>query len=142
MKAVEKKAVEGPESEIRTLIDDWSEAISNKDIDSILAHYAEEVIAFDVPPPLQLKGRKALRTNIENWLEMFEGPIQVEFEDQNTTISGDLAMLHQLARISDKSKGEGSGTWVRVTVCYQKIGGRWLVIHEHASVPFGMSNRN
>jgi len=142
MKAVEKKADVGTEAEIRTLIDDWSRAISNKDIDSILAHYAEEVTAFDVPPPLQRKGRKQLRTNIENWLEMFEGPIQVEFEDQNITMSGDLAVLHQLARISDKSKGEGSGTWVRVTVCYQKTGGRWLVIHEHASVPFGMNDGN
>jgi uncharacterized protein (TIGR02246 family) len=120
MKAVEKRAVGSAEYEIRELIDDWSRAMSNKDIDSILAHYAEDVIAFDVPPPLQVNGRKAVRTKTENWLKMFEGPISVEFKDQNIAASDDLAVLHQLARISDKTKGPESGSWVRVTVCYQK----------------------
>jgi uncharacterized protein (TIGR02246 family) len=140
MKAVETKA--GPESEIRALIDDWSRAMSNKDIDSILAHYAEDVIAFDVPPPLQVKGREAVRTKIEDWLKVFEGPISVEFKDQNIAASDDLAVLHQLARISDKNKGPESGSWVRVTVCYQKTDGRWLVTHEHASVPLPMNDGN
>ena len=26
--------------------------------------------------------------------------------------------------------------WVRSTVCYRKIDGRWVVTHEHTSVPF------
>ena len=26
--------------------------------------------------------------------------------------------------------------WWRATVCYRKLDGRWLVTHEHASVPF------
>lgn len=140
MKAVETKA--GPESEIRALIDDWSQALSKKDVDAILKHYAEDVVAFDVPPPLQLNGRDAIRRNIENWLKMFEGPINVEFKNQNITISGELAVLHQLARISDKNKGPESGAWVRVTVCYRRIDGRWLVTHEHASVPFGRNDGN
>ena len=134
MKAVETRA--GTESEIRALINDWSRALSNKDVEAILAHYAEDVIAFDVPPPLQVTGLKAVRTNIENWLKMFEGPINVEFKDQKIAASDDLAVLYQLARISDKDKGPESGSWVRVTVCYQKFDGRWLVTHEHASVPF------
>ncbi|NUA27677.1 hypothetical protein FCJ59_12890 [Cupriavidus basilensis] len=25
--------------------------------------------------------------------------------------------------------------WVRATVCFRKIAGRWLVVHEHASMP-------
>jgi uncharacterized protein (TIGR02246 family) len=139
MKAVEKKTSSGAESEIRTLIDDWSRAISNKDVDSVLAHYAEDVIAFDVPPPLQVKGRTSIRANIENWLKMFEGPTNVEFKDQKIIAGDDIAVLHQLARISDKDKGPESGSWVRVTVCYEKIRGQWLVTHEHASVPFGMN---
>ena len=137
MTAAETRA--GAESEIRILIDDWSRALSNKDVDALLEHYAEDVIAFDVPPPLQLNGREAIRKNIENWVKRFEGPISVEFKDQNITTSDDLAVLHQLARISDKNKGLESGSWVRVTVCYRKIDGRWLVTHEHASVPFGMN---
>jgi ketosteroid isomerase-like protein len=26
--------------------------------------------------------------------------------------------------------------WFRATVCFRKNGGKWLVTHEHASVPF------
>jgi ketosteroid isomerase-like protein len=26
--------------------------------------------------------------------------------------------------------------WLRSTVCYRKIDGRWLVTHQHSSVPF------
>ncbi|WP_373887650.1 nuclear transport factor 2 family protein [Cupriavidus basilensis] len=25
--------------------------------------------------------------------------------------------------------------WGRATVCFRKIAGRWLVVHEHASMP-------
>jgi uncharacterized protein (TIGR02246 family) len=139
MKAVEKRAGSDTESEIRALIDDWSRALSNKDVDAILNHYAEDVVAFDVPPPLQVNGRSAIRANIESWLKMFEGPINVEFKDQKVTVGDELAVLHQLARISDKNKGPESGSWVRVTVCYEKTGDNWQVTHEHASVPLAMT---
>ena len=26
--------------------------------------------------------------------------------------------------------------WLRTTTCYRKVGGEWLVTHEHNSVPF------
>ena len=117
MKAVEKRDASGAETEIRALIDEWAQAISDKNVDAVLAHYAEDVVAFDVPPPLQVAGLKAVRTNIENWLKMFEGRPNVEFKDQKIAASGDLGVLHQLARISDDRKGAESGSWVRVTVC-------------------------
>jgi uncharacterized protein (TIGR02246 family) len=138
MEAAKGKANNSAESEIRALIDDWSRAVANKDADAILEHYDEDVVAFDVPPPLQVKGREAFRKNIEDWLKMFDGSPQVEFKDQKIITSGDLAVLHQLARIGDSNKGADSDQWVRVTVCYQKNSGRWLVTHEHASLPFSM----
>jgi len=27
---------------------------------------------------------------------------------------------------------------VRATVCYRKIDGKWMIVHEHFSVPFDM----
>jgi ketosteroid isomerase-like protein len=26
--------------------------------------------------------------------------------------------------------------WVRATTCYRKIDGKWMITHEHQSVPF------
>ncbi len=34
--------------------------------------------------------------------------------------------------------GEKVDMWLRETLCFRKIDGRWLVTHEHASVPFYM----
>jgi uncharacterized protein (TIGR02246 family) len=136
MKAVETKT--NNEAEITALTDHWKKALAEKNIDGMLENYAEDVVVFDVPPPLQIKGRDALRENNENWLKMFEGPVAAEFKDVSITASDDLAVLHQLARIYDKNKGPESGSWARVTVCYRKTDGKWLAFHDHVSVPISV----
>ncbi|MGO4813113.1 nuclear transport factor 2 family protein [Cupriavidus sp. 2MCAB6] len=35
--------------------------------------------------------------------------------------------------------GAPQEAWVRATVCFRKIGGQWLVVHEHASVPISFN---
>jgi len=50
-----------------------------------------------------------------------------------------VAFCHSLNRISGKrTNGEESDVWVRATVCYRKIDGKWMIVHEHFSVPFDM----
>lgn len=122
-------------AEIRRLSENWAAALSRRDIDAMLTHYSDAVVAFDVPPPLQIKGRETVRQYIENWLGMFNGPVQMEYKDLSITAGEDVAFIHTLAKLSQTDAPE-SGSWVRVTVCYQKIDGQWLVTHEHASVPF------
>lgn len=126
----------GTVAEIRKLVGEWANAMAAKDIDSILQHYADDVVAFDVPPPLQINGKEAVRGFIQHWLKMFEGPVDVEFRDMNIIAGTDVAVLHTLSRVSDRNRGPESGNWVRVTVCYQKRDGKWVVTHEHASLPF------
>lgn len=137
MKAIESKSDTAAVAEIRALVDHWTRSMSSKDVDAIMEHYAEDVVAFDVPPPLQVNGREAVRQKLDAWLRVFKGPVDVEFKGTKIIANGELAVLHQLARVSDRKIGPESGTWVRVTVCYQKTDGKWLVTHEHASVPFG-----
>lgn len=122
------------ESEIQSLVNEWAHAVKSKDFDKIMSHYAENVTAFDVPPPLQINGAASVRTNMINWLRRFEGPAQVHFKNTNIVASDDVAFLHTLTSVTPE--GEDHRSWVRVTVCYQKIDGRWLVTHEHASLPF------
>jgi ketosteroid isomerase-like protein len=35
-----------------------------------------------------------------------------------------------------KTDGKRLDMWWRATVCYRKIDGKWMVTHEHSSVPF------
>jgi hypothetical protein len=37
-----------------------------------------------------------------------------------------------------KVDGAKTDIWLRLTVCFRKIDGRWKITHEHESVPFYM----
>jgi len=124
------------EKQIRQLNDRWAAAVEAKDIDAIVANYTDDVIVFDVPPPLRIKGRDAYLRNWEHFLKNFKGAVKCEFQDTEITAGDDVAFLTTLTRVSERDV-KGSGTWVRVTVGYRKIDGRWLATHEHISIPAG-----
>jgi len=56
------------------------------------------------------------------------------------TAGGDVAFATSIDRLSATPKGmsEGFTLWFRVTLGLRKVDGRWLVTHEHESVPFEM----
>ncbi|MBN4669100.1 hypothetical protein HUS74_26370, partial [Pandoraea nosoerga] len=47
------------ETEIRSLIDAWAAAVRRQDYPGILAHHDQDIVMFDVPPPLQSRGLDA-----------------------------------------------------------------------------------
>jgi ketosteroid isomerase-like protein len=54
-----------------------------------------------------------------------------------------LAFSRSLNRISGTMKnGQKSDRWLRWTACSRKTNGRWLIIHEHVSVPADVRNGN
>ena len=58
------------ESEIRTLIERWADAVHAGDMDSVLADHANDIVMFDVPPPDDgVRGIEAYR---ETWPPFFE----------------------------------------------------------------------
>ena len=124
------------ENEIRELNERWAAAVEAKDIDAILANYNDDLIVFDVPPPLQVHGKDAYRKNWEHFLDKFKGAVKCEFRDTRVAAGNDVAFLTTLTRIGEKDIPE-SGSWIRVTVGYRKTNGKWLATHEHASIPAG-----
>ncbi len=49
------------ETEIRSLIDNWREAMRRGDVDAIMSFYTPEIRLFDIIPPLEHRGRDAYR---------------------------------------------------------------------------------
>jgi uncharacterized protein (TIGR02246 family) len=126
------------EADIRRRIESWARALRAKDLDGVMAHYAPDVLAFDLAPPLQHRG-DAVRRGLAEWFPTFEGPIGYEIRELAVTAAGDVAFTHSLNRITGKrTDGENTNVWVRSTVCFRRIDGAWMVVHEHASVPFHM----
>ena len=127
------------EARIRQLIEDWTGAVRAKDLDRVVSHYAEDVVSFDLAPPLQYAGREAIRKSLAGWFATFTGPIGYDVRDLRIAASGDVGFCRSLNRISGaRTGGEKTDVWVRVTLGCRRIGDRWRIAHEHASVPFYM----
>jgi ketosteroid isomerase-like protein len=129
-------AVASTQSEVRAPIDTRSEAIRRKDIDRLLSFYSPDIVYFDLVPGLRYTGSTALRGRFLQMFDGFEGSIGQEIGDLNILASGDLAVAFMLIRAGGTRKnGREVGYWVRATTCCQRSNHRWLITHEHISLP-------
>lgn len=120
------------------MLDDWNKAFRAKDVDAIMSFYVRgnDLKAFDIVAPLQIVGSDSYRKNYETFLAMYEGPIDCEFRDLRIVASDRIAFIHALERISGTLKGgQKSESWIRATSGLRKIKGKWLIVHDHISVP-------
>ena len=125
------------ESEVRTLLENWSKAGRRKDIDRLMSLYSPDIVYFDVVPPLQFSGHAAVRGNFLRWFDSFKSSIGQEIHDSHVLMSGDIATAYMLIRASGTLKdGREVGYWVRATVCCKRSSHGWLITHEHISLPF------
>jgi ketosteroid isomerase-like protein len=126
-----------PEAKIRELIEAWAEAIRDKNVDGVLAHYAPESLTFDLAPPLVSTGADA--NGLAAWFATWRGPLGYEVRDLAITAGVDVAFCHSLNRLSGtKTDGEQADVWFRLTLGLRKLGGAWRIAHQHESVPFYM----
>jgi uncharacterized protein (TIGR02246 family) len=122
--------------QIRQRIDEWLRALCAKDIDAVMAHYAPDMVVYDLMP-LQLKDINAYRKNFEAWFGSVQGRIEYEIHDMRLATSQDVALGHYVGRVRyTRTTGEKNDYWVRVTMGLHKTNGQWLVTHEHVSLPF------
>ena len=136
-----KDSIVTDEIQIRDLIYDWADALRAKDLNRIMSHYAPDILAFDAISQLQFKALDAYRKHWEACLSMCSGPSFFEIHDLDITAGDGLAFCHALNRCGGTGEdGQEKVCWMRMTVCYRKIGGDWKVVHEHFSSPFDMQS--
>ena len=123
------------EKDIRVRVENLVEAVRGKDLDTVRTIFAPDLVSFDIEPPLQHLGAEA---KWKNWIAVFETFQQLDYEtrDLAITVSGDLAVVHGVNRISGTmNNGNQIGYWLRWTACFRRIDGDWLIAHDHVSVP-------
>ena len=125
----DKKAIE-------ELFSGLGKAHAERDADAIVACHAPDAVMFGLAPPLWQRGVK--RDEIQAWLKTWDGPINIEGRNVELTVPGDAAFASALTRMRGSQKGKEVDFWFRMTQCLRKIDGRWLLVHNHASVPFHM----
>jgi len=121
--------------EIRGWLDRWAKAFTEKDVDAIMALYADDIVAYDIVPPLQYVGKSAYRSDYQQFLSQYD-TLHVEVRDLHVGAAGDFGYAAGLELIGGTlTNGQKSNIWLRFTSLFRKSDGRWLDFHDHVSVP-------
>jgi ketosteroid isomerase-like protein len=128
------------ETQIREVIEARAAVLKTGDVETMLSYYAPEVVRYTLAPPLRQLDDAHDRVPVEKWLATFEAPPTREVTRLEITASDDVAFATSIESLSAVPKGmtEPFTLWLRATKGLRKIDGRWLITHEHDSVPFEM----
>jgi ketosteroid isomerase-like protein len=129
------------ERAIRAILVDREEALARGDAVAASSFYAEQVVQFDIAPPLRLQGAEVHDPQVlQRWLETWEGDrVEARLSDITVVGSGDLGAAWGLLRLRGVSKqGPVVDEWSRSTVIFGRRQGEWKILHEHGSYPLRM----
>ena len=126
------------EHAIRALIDAQVDAFRRKDAAAAVAMLADDVVAFEMIPPLILPSEMARSEQaMAGWFAGWEGPVSIEIRDLVIHVGGDVAFSHSLNRLSGTRLGGGlTDLWMRSTLGFRRNSDCWQIVHGHTSVPF------
>ena len=124
------------EREIRALIERWSQAVRDQNMDGIRADHDPDILLFDVPLPLLSRGLDAYMASWEAFLSSSEKPIVFDFQDIEISAGSDVAFATAVGRcVNIDSSGNREPLVFRLTMGLRKVDARWRVMHEHHSLP-------
>jgi uncharacterized protein (TIGR02246 family) len=126
------------EKDIRTLIEAWADAVRRHDYAATLAHHDEDIVMFDVPPPLQSQGMDEYKKTWDLFFRYHKPSQAFDIEELAITAGEDVAFAVAIMRCGSATVSgppvEG-GFLFRLTVGLRKVDGAWRIAHEHHSVP-------
>ena len=121
---------------IRRRVEDAVKALNAKDIEGVMSLYAPDLVSFDIVPPLRYAGADNKRRAWQEAFAAWAGHFTYEVSDLDVAAHGDVAFVHSLNHVTATlAGGHTTDLWLRWTACFRRIGGTWLVVHDHASVP-------
>ena len=126
------------EQAIRALETKFAMAFAAKDVDAIMKFYApgDQLLVFDLATPRQYAGWDAYKKDWQDTFAMMKDTPEFDIQDLGITTDGKLAWSHSIQHAKwTGTDGKPFEMTVRVTDCYRKIDGKWLIVLEHVSVP-------
>ncbi|NMO93970.1 nuclear transport factor 2 family protein [Actinomycetospora sp. TBRC 11914] len=124
---------------ILAVLDEVHAAIAAGDAERALAAGAPDTVAFTLAPPLvQPSGSPGEAVaGLAEWIASFAAPPRLAHREPTVHVDGDVAFVHTLTSMSGVKGGEFT-LWFRSTYGLRRVDGRWLIVHQHESVPFHM----
>lgn len=133
------------QGEIRNLLDAWAKALLARNLDAMMAHYTSDVVFFDGIAPLQIRA-DTYKRNWDDYFKWFPGPVDFETRDLKITAGDRAAFSRGLVYLKGtnaegkEAEGKEDGAWMRQTLGFEKVDGKWKIAHEHWSMPMDMES--
>lgn len=119
----------GDENALNALVANYMVAVNSGDADGMAALYASDAVRM-APDALPIRGREAIRRNMEQTFETAE--LNVQLQVKETEFSGELAYVRGTFLLTTSPKDgspptESEGNWMRFM--RREPDGRWLVAY-------------
>jgi uncharacterized protein (TIGR02246 family) len=126
------------EAAVRKVVENWANAVRNRDLPAILRNHSPDILMFDVPPPFQSKGIDAYKKTWDLFFAWAREPAVFDIKEVHVTAGSDVAFVAAAMRCTEReASGEDVELDFRLTIGLRKIEGQWIIVHEHHSVPAG-----
>lgn len=125
------------EAAVRAHLDKWLEASRDCDLDAMRTCYMPDMVSYDCHSAFQFRSIDAYCSHLAMCFSHMVAPATLDVHELSIAVDERLAFCHLTLRCGCKSKaGTEHWSWLRSTVCMKKIGGQWLIAHDHCSAPF------
>jgi len=138
----EAPALTEANTSIRELESRFTAAVHAKDLDGIMANYtnSDDLVIFDVTPPRQYTGWNAYKEDWKNALAACKDAPTVEISELEIFGGATYAYSHSIQHFTcTDPQGKKTDMILRVTDGYANFRGKWLIAHEHISVPVDLA---
>ena len=128
-------------AQIEELFQQYLKAFNARDTNAIMALYStKDLFVFDVVPPREYPSWDAYKKDFDALFAAFPGPVDNKLTDLSITTAGSMAYAHNIQTVAFTAKdGSKVNLVVRVSDVLRKINGKWLIVHEHVSVPVDLA---
>lgn len=110
----------GAEQELRDLLAERVAAVHTRDAANLAARLADDVITFDVLPPLNSRGSAAVAEHMRQWFDGYDGDIGYDVNQLRVAAENDLGFCSFVYNVNAILKtGDVIDMWVCATLCCQ-----------------------
>ncbi|MGO9339962.1 MAG: YybH family protein [Terracidiphilus sp.] len=126
------------EADILAVLETLTESNHDKNAALFAAQFTADAAVYNLAPPLEHQGIDLKEK--QAWFDSWATPVEIEPSNFILTVGGDIAFAHGFLHMSGTKKGAATQAnfWMRETICLERQGSEWKIVHEHTSVPFYM----
>jgi class 3 adenylate cyclase len=128
------KADPETEAAVLSVLREYDEAITRKDVDAILELNSPNIVSFGTGVDERIVGLEELRPILER--EVAQGDhVQTEYKWTSVSLHGSLALLATEMEARWFAGGQESSALIRMTAVLEKHDDRWRFLQVHGSLP-------